>query len=71
MRPVRVRMDAVLEPFAPRARWALGILLDAAGAAPEWVDEGPAEVVYAPVPPAEGVWIPVQHAAQAFFAGPE
>ncbi len=35
------------------------------------VTDGDADLVYAPVPPASGTWIPLQDDAQAFFEGQE
>ncbi|HTI33752.1 MAG TPA: hypothetical protein VL422_08765, partial [Miltoncostaea sp.] len=68
MAELTVRMADVRPAFAPRARWVLGILAEALGREIRWTD-GPAELVYAPGPPHEGVWIPVDPAAQAFFEG--
>jgi hypothetical protein len=61
-------MEDVRPAFAPRARWVLETLVEALGATAEWTD-GPAALVYGPRRPAEGVWIPADPAAQAFFEG--
>ena len=61
-------MEGVRPAFAPRARWVIGILVEALGRDVGWTD-GPADIVYAPDPPAGGVWIPADLPAQAFFEG--
>ena len=61
-------MEGVRPAFAPRARWVIGILVEALGRDVRWTD-GPADIVYAPNPPAGGVWIPADLPAQAFFEG--
>ncbi len=66
MADLRIRVDGVRPPFAPRARWVLETLADALGATPRWTD-GEADLVYAPEAPESGVWIPADPAAQAFF----
>ena len=65
---LRLRIDGARPPFAPRARWVLETFAEALGATPVWVD-GPADLVYGPEEPTEGVWIPADPAAQAFFEG--
>jgi glycosyltransferase involved in cell wall biosynthesis len=67
---LRVRIEGVRPAFAPRARWVLETLVEGLGAAPVHV-EGAADLVYARERPTEGVWIPVDDAAQAFFEGPD
>jgi glycosyltransferase involved in cell wall biosynthesis len=61
-------MEGVRPAFAPRARWVIGILAEGLGREVRWSD-GPADLVYAPEAPAEGVWIPADPEAQAFFEG--
>ena len=68
MAELRVRTQGVRPVFAPRARWVLDTLVEALGATPVHVG-GPADLVYAPARPADGVWIPMDDAAQAFFEG--
>ena len=63
-----VRVEGVRPAFAPRARWVLETLAEALGREPAWTD-GQADLVYAPERPADGVWIPADDAAQAFFEG--
>ena len=70
MTDLRIRMEGVRTPFAPRARWVLETLAEALGRTPRWTD-GEADLVYAPHPPERGVWIPADDAAQAFFEGQE
>ena len=65
---LRLRIDGARPPFAPRARWVLETFAEALGATPVWVN-GPADLVYGPEEPSEGVWIPADPAAQAFFEG--
>ncbi len=67
---LRVRIEGVRPAFAPRARWVLETFAEGLGLEPVLVD-GPADLVYAPERPSEGVWIPADAAAQAFFEGPE
>jgi hypothetical protein len=67
---LRIRIEGARAPFVPRARWVLETFADGLGLAPVFVD-GPADLVYAPARPAEGVWIPADLAAQAFFEGTE
>lgn len=66
--PLRLRMEGGREAFAPRARWVLETFAEALGRDPVWTD-GPADLVYAPEAPREGVWIPLDAGAQAFFEG--
>jgi len=67
---LRIAIDGCEPAFAPRARWVLGTFAEAIGRTPVHVGPGtPADLVYAPEAPADGVWIPVDRAAQAFFAG--
>ncbi len=68
MAELRIRTQGVRPVFAPRARWVLDTLAEALGARPVHVG-GPADLVYAPARPPEGVWIPMDDAAQAFFEG--
>jgi glycosyltransferase involved in cell wall biosynthesis len=65
---LRLRIEGCRPAFAPRARWVLETLVEAMGRTAAVVD-GPADLVYAPERPAEGVWIPAAPAAQAFFEG--
>ncbi len=67
---LRIRIAGCAPPFAPRARWVLDTLAEAVGRRPVHVGaDDPADLVYGPEQPAEGVWIPADPAAQAFFAG--
>ena len=68
MPELRLRMEGARPAFAPRARWVLETLAESLGARPVWTD-GEADLVYAPDPPASGLWIPADLAAQAFFEG--
>lgn len=68
MAELRVRVERCRPAFAPRARWVLETLADAMDQTAVIVD-GPADLVYGPDPPAQGVWIPAEPAAQAFFEG--
>lgn len=70
MAELRIRIAGVRPAFAPRARWVLETFAEALGATPVHV-EGEADLVYAPERPPEGVWIPADLAAQAFFEGSE
>lgn len=70
MPELRVRVEGCRPAFAPRARWVLETLAEALGREAAHVD-GPADLVYAPERPREGVWIPGDRAAQAFFEGPD
>jgi glycosyltransferase involved in cell wall biosynthesis len=65
--PLRIRIGEAHPSFAPRARWVLGILAEAAGREHVVVTDGPADLVYAPEPPGEGVWLPADREAQASF----
>lgn len=70
MSELRLRIEGVRRAFAPRARWVLEILAEGLGRRPAWTG-GEADLVYAPGRPRDGVWIPVDDAAQAFFEGDE
>ena len=68
---LRIRMEGARPAFGPRARWVLSIMAEGLGREARFTD-GPADIVYAPRPPAadEGAcWIPLQDTAQAFFEG--
>jgi len=65
---LRIRIEGCRPSFAPRARYVLETLAEALGAGASWT-EGEADVVYAPERPADGVWIPADDRAQAFFEG--
>ena len=69
MSDLRVAIRDCRPAFLPRARWVLETLAQGLGRTAVFVD-GDAAVTYAPDPPDEGAWIPMQHDAQAFFEGP-
>src|SRR4051812_28817045 len=69
MPELHVRAEGLRAAFAPRARWVLDTLVGALGAKPRWTG-GQADLVYSPERPADGVWIPADDAAQAFFESP-
>lgn len=69
MSELRVAIRDCRPAFLPRARWVLETLAQGLGRTAVFVD-GDAAVTYAPDPPDEGAWIPMQHDAQAFFEGP-
>lgn len=69
MSELRVAIHDCRPAFLPRARWVLQTLAEGLGRTAVFVD-GDAAVTYAPDPPDEGAWIPMQHDAQAFFEGP-
>ena len=69
MAELRLRAEGVRPAFAPRARWVLETLAEALGREPVW-SEGQADLVYAPERPADGVWVPADDGAQAFFESP-
>ena len=70
--PLRVRIAGCRPAFLPRARWVLETLAEGLGRRAEFVDgDGDVAITYAPEPPAEGAWIPLQDDAQAFFEGQE
>ena len=69
MAELRLRAEGLRPAFAPRARWVLETLAEALGREPAWSD-GQADLVYAPERPADGVWIPADDDAQAFFEAP-
>lgn len=71
MSRLRILVEGCRPAFAPRARWVLDTFAEAVGREAVHVDAGPADLVYAPGRPAEGVWIPADRAAQAFFEGGE
>ena len=66
--PLRILIADGRSAFTPRARWVLGILAGAVGREAVFVDSG-ADLIYAPARPdgSDGVWIPLQPEAQAFF----
>jgi glycosyltransferase involved in cell wall biosynthesis len=66
---LRLRIEGCRPAFAPRARWVLETLAEGLGRSPAWT-EGAADLVYAPSRPDDGVWIPADPGAQAFFEGP-
>ena len=69
--PLRIRISGCRPAFLPRARWVLETLAEGLGRHPEFVeDTGDVAITYAPEPPDEGAWIPLQDEAQAFFEGP-
>jgi len=70
MTTVAIRIDGARPGFLPRARWVLETLIEGLGAQAEFTD-GEADIIYAPDPPAAGIWIPLQDDAQAFFEGQE
>jgi glycosyltransferase involved in cell wall biosynthesis len=70
--PLRVRITGCRPAFLPRARWVLETLGEGLGREVEFVDDDSGAAVaitYAPDPPDEGAWIPMQHDAQEFFEG--
>lgn len=69
MSELRIAIHDCRPAFLPRARWVLQTLAGGLGRTAVFVDGG-AAVTYAPDPPDEGAWIPMQHDAQAFFEGP-
>ena len=69
---LRIRIEGARPAFGPRARWVLSTLAEGLGREARFTN-GPADIVYAPVPPPAGeeaCWIPLQDTAQAFFEGP-
>lgn len=72
--PLRIRISGCRPAFLPRARWVLSTLAEGLGRHAEFVahdDPGAVAVTYAPDPPDEGAWIPLQPEAQQFFEGQE
>lgn len=69
MNELRIAIRDCRPAFLPRARWVLETLADGLGRTAVFVDRD-AAVTYAPHPPDEGAWIPMQHDAQEFFEGP-
>ena len=69
MSTVRIAIRGCRPTFVRRARWILEELARAVGRDPVFVD-GEADITYGPDRPATGIWIPMQHDAQAFFEGP-
>ena len=71
MAELAVRIAGARPAFVPRARWVLGILAEALGREARFTD-GPADLVYAPDPSAEGTWIPADlvYAPEAPAEGP-
>ena len=68
--PLRIRIEGCRPAFLPRAQWVLRTWARDLGREAEFTD-GAADLVYAPGAPADGVWIPLQDEAQAFFEGQE
>jgi glycosyltransferase involved in cell wall biosynthesis len=66
---LRLRAEGCRPAFAQRARWVLETLAEGLGRSPAWVS-GEADLVYSPGRPKDGVWIPADPEAQAFFEGP-
>lgn len=66
MTTLRIRIEDARPAFAPRARWVLETLGEGLGMEPVFTD-GDADLVYGPVRPPGGLWIPADHDAQAFF----
>jgi glycosyltransferase involved in cell wall biosynthesis len=69
---LRIRISGARPTFLPRARWVLETFAGWLGRQAVFVaGSADADLVYAPEPPEprRGVWIPLQHEAQAFFEG--
>ena len=69
MSDLRITIRGCRPAFLPRARWVLETLAQGLDRTAVFVD-GDAALTYAPEPPDEGAWIPMQDDAQAFFEGP-
>ena len=66
MADLRLRIEGCRPAFAPRASWVLETLAEGLGRSSAWTEDA-ADLVYAPSRPDEGVWIPADLGAQAFF----
>ncbi len=70
MTVLRIRIEGARDAFLPRAHWVLETLAQGLGMQAQFTDAS-ADIVYAVTAPADGIWIPMQHDAQAFFEGQE
>jgi len=67
---LRIAIRDCRPAFLPRAQWVLATLAEGLGHEAAFVDAD-AAITYAPDPPDEGAWIPLQPEAQEFFEGQE